>query len=45
MVRCKDCKLLKDIRGKKGICYGFKVPDARIDIECKFFKDRIIERM
>ncbi|MBU4124569.1 MAG: hypothetical protein KKI14_03850 [Nanoarchaeota archaeon] len=41
MVKCKNCKLLKNIAGKKGQCYGFKVPDVRVDIECKFFEDRL----
>jgi len=40
MPKCKDCKLIENMNGKKGQCYGFRIPDVRLNIECKFFKDK-----
>lgn len=40
MVKCKNCKLLKNHKGRKGLCYGIKIPDVRVDIECKFFEEK-----
>lgn len=40
MARCKDCKLAKNLKGVKAECYGIKIPDVRVDIECKFFEKK-----
>lgn len=38
MVKCINCKFIKNIKGKTGSCFGHKIDDVNKEMDCKYFK-------